>query len=127
MKNKLLKQILKFGIVGGISFIIEYIILFCLKEFIHLSVLLSVAIAFSVSVVFNYIGSIRWVFNANNNSKNNFILFIILSIIGLVITEIIMWIGNDLLNIYYLIVKILATSIVMVFNFIMKKKLLEKS
>lgn len=125
--ENLLIQIFKFGIVGGIAFLIDYIVLFCCKEFIGLSVLLSAAIAFTVSVVYNYIASVKWVFDVNKekSAKKNFVIFIILSIIGLIITEIIMWIGSDIMKINYLIVKIIATAIVMVFNFITRKMFLE--
>ncbi len=125
--ENLLIQIFKFGIVGGIAFLIDYIVLFCCKEFIGLSVLLSAAIAFTVSVIYNYIASVKWVFDVNKekSAKKNFVIFIILSIIGLIITEIIMWIGSDIMKINYLIVKIIATVIVMVFNFITRKIFLE--
>ena len=125
--ENLLIQIFKFGIVGGIAFLIDYVVLFCCKEFIGLSVLLSAAIAFTVSVIYNYIASVKWVFDVNKekSAKKNFVIFIILSIIGLIITEIIMWIGSDIMKINYLIVKIIATAIVMVFNFITRKMFLE--
>ena len=125
--ENLLIQIFKFGIVGVIAFLIDYIVLFCCKEFIGLSVLLSAAIAFTVSVIYNYIASVKWVFDVNKekSAKKNFVIFIILSIIGLIITEIIMWIGSDIMKINYLIVKIIATAIVMVFNFITRKMFLE--
>ena len=127
IKSKLFKQILKFGVVGGIAFVIDYVTLIICKEFIGLSVLLSAAIAFTVSVIFNYILSIKYVFDVDENksSKRNFILFIIFSILGLILTEIIMWLGTDVLNIYYLIVKIFATGVVMVFNFVTRKMFLE--
>ena len=80
--ENLLIQIFKFGIVGGIAFLIDYIVLFCCKEFIGLSVLLSAAIAFTVSVIYNYIASVKWVFDVNKekSAKKNFVIFIILSI-----------------------------------------------
>lgn len=125
--ENLLIQIFKFLIVGGIAFLIDYFTLFCCKEFINLSVLLSTAIAFTISVIYNYIASIKWVFNVNNenSAEKNFVIFIILSIIGLIITEIIMWLGSNIIGINYLIVKIIATIIVMVFNFITRKLFLE--
>ena len=66
--ENLLIQIFKFLIVGGIAFLIDYFTLFCCKEFINLSVLLSTAIAFTISVIYNYIASIKWVFNVNNEN-----------------------------------------------------------
>lgn len=120
---------MKFGVVGGIAFIIDYICLIISKEIFGLSVLLSAAIAFIISVIFNYILSIKWVFNVNKeiDQKKNFIIFIVLSIIGLILTEIIMWFGTDIIKISYLIVKIFATAIVMVFNFITRKIFLERN
>lgn len=125
--NKLLMQIFRFGIVGGIAFIIDYAVLIICKEIFNMNVLLSAAIAFSVSVIANYILSIKWVFDVDKekDSRKNFILFIIFSIIGLILTEIIMWFGTDIIKISYLIVKIFATIIVMIFNFITRKIFLE--
>ena len=126
--NKLLSQILRFGVVGGIAFLIDYGVLILCKEVFHINVLLSAAIAFTISVIFNYILSIKWVFDVSQkkSSKKTFLLFIIFSIIGLGLTEIIMYVGTDLININYLIVKIIATGIVMIFNFITRKIFLEK-
>lgn len=126
--QKILIQIFRFGIVGVIAFIIDYATLILCKEVFGLSVLLSAAIAFTVSVVINYILSVAWVFDVDKekDKRKNFIIFIIFSIIGLGLTELIMWIGTDLMHINYLIVKIIATIIVMVFNFITRKIFLEK-
>ncbi|MBP3799457.1 MAG: GtrA family protein [Bacilli bacterium] len=126
--NKLFMQIFKFGFVGGIAFIIDYAVLIFCKEVLNLDVLISAGIAFSVSVVFNYILSIKWVFDVNKekSKSKNFILFIVFSIIGLILTEVIMHVGVKMLDFNYLIVKIVATAIVMVFNFITRKIFLEK-
>ena len=125
--KKLFEQIIKFGIVGVLSFLIDYIIMILCKEVFGFNVLVSAGFGFTISVVFNYIASVKWVFNVNqNNSKSKqFIVFIIFSIIGLILTEIIMHIGTNIMNISYLLVKILATLIVMVFNFITRKLFLE--
>lgn len=125
--KKLIEQIIKFGIVGGLAFLIDYGIMVLCKEIFGFNVLLSAGFGFTISVIFNYIASVKWVFNVNqNNSKSKqFITFIIFSIIGLILTEIIMYIGTDIMNISYLLVKIVATLIVMIFNFITRKLFLE--
>lgn len=128
MQNKLFMQIMKFGVVGGLAFLIDYIILIIGKEIFHMQTLIAAAIAFTISVIFNYIASVKWVFEVDEekSKQKNFILFIALSILGLILTEIIMYIGTDKMKISYLIVKIIATAIVMVFNFITRKIFLEK-
>ena len=102
--NKLFMQIFKFGFVGGIAFIIDYAVLIFCKEVLNLDVLISAAIAFSISVVFNYILSIKWVFDVNQekSKSKNFILFIVFSIIGLILTELIMHVGVKVLDFNYL-------------------------
>ena len=126
--KKLAIQLIKFGGVGFTCFAIDYGVLFLLTDLCGVNVFLSAAISFSVSVVVNYILSVKFVFDTNpkHDKKRNFILFIVFSVIGLGLTELIMKIGVDLLLINYLIVKIAATAIVMVFNFVTRKLFLEK-
>ncbi|MBR3199677.1 MAG: GtrA family protein [Bacilli bacterium] len=125
--NKLLIQILKFIVVGGIATIIDFAVLYLLKEFIGLNEILANTISFTVSVIYNYIASIKWVFDVDKdkNEKQQFIIFIVFSIIGLGINNLILWICIDKFNIHYLIGKVFATGIVMIFNFITRKKFLE--
>lgn len=126
--KKLVLQLIKFGGVGVVCFLIDYGILFLLTDIFKLGVLYSAAISFSVSVIVNYILSVKFVFDTNpkHDKKRNFILFIVFSVIGLGLTELIMKVGVDLLLINYLIVKIAATAVVMVFNFVTRKLFLEK-
>ena len=127
-QKKIIIQILKFGIVGGIAFVIDYSIMVFCKEILHFSVLLSAFLGFTISVIYNYIASVKWVFDVNEDKSKtkNFIIFVIFSVIGLLLTELIMWFGTDIIKISYLIVKIVATIIVMIFNFITRKMFLEK-
>ena len=121
-----LKQIFSFLVVGTLAFIIDYSILFALKEFIGVFYLLAAAIAFLVSVIFNFYFSMRFVFDAKNkNTKEQFIIFITTSIIGLALNEFGLWIFVENMGIDYKIAKLIMTAIVMVFNFITRKILFE--
>lgn len=125
--NKLLIQIFKFIIVGGIATIIDYIIFFILHELLKLPTLPSNIISFSISVIYNYIASVKWVFDVKKDDpKKQFIIFIVLSIIGLLLNTAIVYVTVDIFKWYSMLCKIIATGIVMVFNFITRKLLLEK-
>ena len=125
--NKLMMQILKFGIVGGTSFIIDYGIFTILSQLLHVHYLISSILSFSISVIYNYILSIKWVFDVNKKQGiKEFITFIILSVIGLIINSIILYISVDLMHIHEMISKIIATALVMVYNFITRKIFIEK-
>lgn len=127
-KNNLLLQIIKFGGVGFLCFLIDFGVLCILTELLSIPVLISAALAFTVSVVVNYILSVVFVFEVskNHSKKRNFILFIVFSVIGLGLTELLMFLGVDVIHIHYMFVKIISTGIVMIYNFITRKLFLEK-
>lgn len=127
-KKKLFQQLIRFGFVGGSAFFIDAGLLFLLTEFAGVHYLISGAISFTVSVIYNYILSVKWVFDArtDRNKAQELTVFIGLSIIGLGINQIVMWLFADLLHIYYMLSKIIATAIVMVYNFVSRKLFIEK-
>ena len=126
-KTSLLQQITRFAVVGGSAFLIDYGIMILLTELCGINYLISSAISFTVSVIYNYLLSVHWVFNVteDRSQKQDFAVFIVLSVIGLGINQLIMWVCVDKLQIFYMISKIGATAIVMVYNFITRKIFLE--
>lgn len=125
--NKLTKQIFKFLIVGVIAFLIDYSLLYILTEYCSVYYLISSIISFTISLIFNYIASIKFVFETDKKeSKKYFIIFIIGSIIGLGINQLVMYVMVELMHIYYMLTKIVATGIVMVWNFVTRKIFIEK-
>lgn len=127
--KKLIEQIMKFGVVGFLCFGIDYGLMIFLTEICGISYLVSSGISFSVSVMVNYILSLNFVFETdeNNNKVVEFFIFIILSVIGLGINQVLMWICVDKMHVHYMISKIGVTGVVMVYNFITRKLILEKS
>lgn len=125
--KKLINQILKFGIVGIIAFLIDYGLYNLLTSLFGINYLISNIISFSVSVIANYILSIIWVFEVNHKqTKKDFVIFVVLSTIGLGINELIMYLMVDGLGLNDKIIKLFATAVVMVYNFITRKIFIEK-
>ncbi len=126
--SDLFVQIVKFGFVGGAAFVIDYGLLIAFTEWAGIHYFISAFLSFSISVIFNYIASIIWVFNVDQSKskQKTFIIFIVLSILGLLLNQLIMWLGVEVIHMYYLYVKIIATALVMVFNFITRKIFLEE-
>ncbi len=119
-------QLIRFGIVGVIAAVVDVGVLVLLKELLHFDVLAASAISFSVSVTVNYLLSMAFVFKSKKQSKiKEFVIFVLLSIGGLLLNQLILWAGVNFTDIYYLVIKILAMIIVPVYNFITRKIFLE--
>lgn len=127
--KRLVNQIIKFGIVGGSAFVIDYGVMILLTEVFGINYLISSGISFTISVIYNYVLSIKWVFDVkkDNDRRHEFIVFIVLSVLGLLINQLIMWTCVDKLDIFYMLSKIIATAVVMVYNFITRKIFLERT
>lgn len=126
--KKLIAQFMKFGVVGVIAFFIDYGLLAFCTEVLGINYLVSATIGFCVSVVFNYIASMRYVFSHKQgmSRRKEFVIFVCLSVIGLLINNGCMYAGVELLGIHYLVVKIGATVIVALWNFASRKVLLDE-
>lgn len=168
MSNRL-KEIVKFAFTGGVCFLIEYAALIALKEWMHLSAVAATPIAFLISVMFNYLLCVKWVFDDSaisakggagyassshamttlvgaeaptsgrvKGSRKAQLGFALTSVMGLFLNWAIMWaltalLGEDavLLSVFgftvkvYMLNKVIATALVMVWNYFTKRWLLK--
>ncbi len=124
----MIKKIVNFGLVGVIATAIEYILLIVLKEIFKIDVLIASGIAFTISLLFNYILSIKYVFvdKKEMSKAKEMTGFFITALIGLGINQLMMYVLVDLVSIYYLFAKVISTGIVMVWNFVSRHLFLEK-
>lgn len=125
--KRLIEQIMKFGVVGALAFVIDYGLLIALTELFGVPYLVSATISFTASVVFNYLASMRYVFTHKEgmSRRREFVTFVVLSVIGLLINNVCLWFGADVLCIDYRLTKIVVTGIVMVWNFVTRKIFLD--
>ena len=148
--QKLIQQLMMFGFVGAICFVIDYLVgLIVLNvlmtklsaDCFEIASVVGSAVGFIVSVTVNYILSFKFVFERKDdlNKRAEFVIFVILSIVGLLINSFIIWIAvgpvysnseylqeNTGYNLVYTGAKSVATAIVMIYNFVTRKMFLEK-
>lgn len=141
MMKKLLAQIFKFAVVGGISFVVDFAVYGIMCNVLGIHYIISGVAGFFVSVVVNYLLSMKFVFVSKEDMRKDkeFVIFVILSLIGMLLNSVILFICIDLIYKYWLwlnqlidieimnlAAKIIATGIVMVYNFVTRKIFLEK-
>ena len=123
MTRERMLEIIRFCFVGGVSFLMDYAILFALTEFVGVYYLYSSAISFSITVVFNYWLCVIYVFKgAGKQSARQAIIFFGTGTIGLLLNQFCMWFFVDVVGLYYMIAKIFATAIVTIWNYLTKRK-----
>ena len=121
-KRERFLEIARFCIVGGLSFLVDYSLLYMLTEWAGLYYLYSSAISFGVSVVFNYWLCVVYVFKvAGKQTKQQAIIFFGTSVIGLFLNQLCMWFFVAIVSMHYMLAKIFATAIVTIWNYITKR------
>jgi putative flippase GtrA len=93
----------------------------------HNGILLAAALGFTSGLILNYVFSLRFVFKkidekARRHKIRSFILFVIIGLAGLLVTEFCMYTGIILFGeTQYLVVKIFTAGIVLLWNYLARK------
>ena len=126
----LVQQFLKFGVVGVLAFLIDYAILMLLSQVVGWDPLPSSVISFTISLVFNYLASMHFVFERRDDlsRRRELVIFVTLSVIGLVINSLCIWAGTAAFGdgpMPVTLTKLAATVVVSIWNFVSRKHWLE--
>jgi putative flippase GtrA len=120
-------QVFRYLVSGGTAFVVDAGLLALLTELFGREYLLIwTAIAFAAGLLITYLFSILWVFDKRRlKSRSAEIgIFVGIGVIGLGLTELLMWLLADKAGIHYLISKVITTVLVFVWNFVAKKTIL---
>ena len=91
---------MKFGIVGVIAFIIDWGILNILVGAFHMHNVLAATISFIISLIFNYVASMKMVFKHREDMARwmEIVIFVVGAVIGLFMNDAIIWISTYGMN-----------------------------
>lgn len=124
-----MKQLIKFGTIGTIGFIVDASILLLAVEILMFSIEISRAISFLVAVFVTWL--LNRIFTFSNNSlfsiKKEYILYLIIQTFGALLNYLIFLIliyNFEIMEQYLLIPLSLASLIIMFFNFFITKRVI---
>ena len=104
--------------VGAVSTLIDISLLFALVEYLELPVLLSATISLSIASINGYILNKRLTFKDHSTKYAwQYISYLIVSCIGLLLTLGILAIGIHVFHLHYLLAKVIAVILVTSWNF----------
>lgn len=121
-------QFIRYGLVAAIAFVFDFGTYALLVRGFDMHSVLAATLGFSFGLIVNYLLSILWVFKERARSKQvEMIAFFVIGIIGLILTDIIIWILAIEMHQDELLAKLIATAIVFFWNFGARKFLLFKA
>ena len=127
--HTLVRQYAKFAIVGITSLMVDYVFMVFLTEntAFGLDYFQACAFSYTLSVFVNYILSMRYVFHGREGmgKVTEASIFFVLSLVGLLLNQMIMWVAVELFQVYYVMAKLISTLLVTNYNFISRKKFFE--
>ena len=92
-KENRLGEILKFLVSGGICWVVQTVFLALLRDGLGMDTLIALAMAFLLATVANYLLAVLWIWPSAKGSGSAVRLgFLITSLIGLFLNELLMWI-----------------------------------
>lgn len=127
--RRLLWQFARFLVVGLVSFAFDYGLFFVLFHYFGVQYIVASTISFSLSLVLNYFLTLKFVFEAkkDRNIALEFLVYVGLNIIALGLNQLILFLAVDGVGLSPLVGKLVATAVVLVYNFISRKLLIERS
>ena len=119
-------QAFRFLVVGLVAFAFDFSFLMVAVKVWHWNYLLSAALAYSIGLIVNYGMCVRWVFPRRRfeDQRTEFILFALIGVTGLGLTELILWIGKDFAGLDIALAKFASLFFVAAWNFTLRKTLL---
>ena len=122
LERRVIRQFIKFGIVGISSAIIDWGLFYFFNRYLAIYYLFAKALSFIFAVINSYIWNRRWTFRSENTQKmQEFSKFLIVSVIGLLLNTLIMFIAVEKYHLRYIFGLMLATAIVVFWNFLANK------
>lgn len=123
--RRLLAEMIRYGMVSGLAFGVDYGSLALFKEVGGLHYLWAATFAFMLGIATNYLCSRLYVFNSTPHTRRTELtLFLAVGMTGLLLNNLIMWTFTSGVGLHYLISKLISTGMVFFWNFLLRRFLI---
>ncbi|MEI6852305.1 MAG: GtrA family protein [Bacteroidota bacterium] len=115
----MLLKILKFGVVGMSGMIIDFSTTYLCKEILKIHKYIANAMGFVLAASWNYAFNRIWTFESHNPHIGfEFLRFFLVSLIGLGINTLILWLLVSKVKLNFYVSKLFAIGVVLIWNFV---------
>ena len=118
--NLVVLKFIKFCVVGFSGMVIDFGTTWVLKEKVKVNKYISNSTGFILAASSNYILNRIWTFQSENNHiATEYLIFISISLAGLVINNLLVYFFSDRMKFNFYFSKLIAIGVVTLWNFIM--------
>lgn len=119
LSRAFLIKFLKFGVVGFTGLFVDFGTTYVCKEWLKIQKYIANSIGFTVAATSNYILNRIWTFQSQDpNIALEYTEFIVISLIGLGINNLILWLILRFFKINFYLAKLFAIGVVTIWNFL---------
>jgi putative flippase GtrA len=115
---KKVQQFLLFSGIGAIGTVAHYSILILMVQLIHADPVIATTVGFIAGALVNYTLNYHITFSSNKRHRETLTKFFSVATAGACINSLIMSVGINIFDVHYLIIQLMATCIVLTFNFV---------
>lgn len=125
-------QFFRYCFVGGLATLVEGGALWLIQHFIFreqsgFTVYISQGIAFVLGLIANFVLSKLFVFQEKSertNALGEFVTYAVVGVVGLLMKELLLWVFNIQIGWHYMLVWVISTIIVLIWNYAGRRALL---
>jgi len=123
-----MKIFIKYFLVGGFAAFIDISLFITFLHVLLIKWFWAALISFIVATAVNYLLSVQYVFESGVRfeKRNEVTLVFLVSGVGLVLNQLILFFGISILDIHPLLAKLFSTAIVFFWNFTVRSKIIFK-
>lgn len=124
--KNLSREFSRFIGAGSLVFVVDILLLYVCTDLLGINYLLSNILSFCVALLVSYLLAIKWVFRYRKltNVSLEFTMFSLIGLTCLASNEFAIWFLVEVMAVYYLAAKVLATGFTFIFSFLLKKMFL---
>jgi len=114
-------QFIIFAMVGAVGTALHYAVLLLSVEFFGISPLYGTSAGFAVGAITNYLLNYHITFRSNKPHSEALLKFATVALAGALLNSLTMYAGIDLLQLHYMASQLIATILVLIWNYIANK------
>ncbi len=115
------KQFVLFATIGAVGTAGHFLTLILLVELTGLSAVWATTAGFIVGALINYVLNYHLTFRSDKAHSETMLKFFIVATVGAVLNMMIIFVGVDVLELFYLFTQVIASSVVLLWTFTANK------